>query len=134
MSHARCKLAAFILVLLSAAPAAAEPAVVQTKLKLRSGPGPAFSILAVLPSGTKLDAQKCTDEWCRVKLDRLVGYVSRDLLKMAADSYASAVPQAALAPAPPKATLGGPHVWQWNDSAWRDRQWRRLEWHNRLNR
>jgi uncharacterized protein YraI len=131
MSHARSHLIAVALLLSSAAHAVAEPAVVQRKLNLRSGPGPAFATLAVLPPGARFDAQKCSGEWCHVRFGRQAGYVSREFIKTGADSFASAAPHSA--PEHLKPTLGGPHVWQWNDSAWRDRHWRRLEWHNRMN-
>jgi uncharacterized protein YraI len=108
--------------------AAAEPAVVQSKLNLRSGPGPAFAILAVLPPGTRLDVQKCTDDWCRVSVGRQTGYTSRTLLKLGSESYAAAPP---VAPPVPKPTSADVRVWQWNNSEWRDRHWRALEWHNR---
>ena len=132
MSRARTNLIAIALLLMSAANAVAEPLIVQSKLNLRSGPGPAFATLGLLPAGTKVDAQKCSDEWCQVKIGRQVGYVSRQFLKSGADSYASAAPPAA--PVQPKATLAGPHVWQWHNSEWRDRHWRRLEWRNRMRR
>ena len=133
MSHARQGFVAAALGCLFATQAWAEPAVVDSKLNLRSGPGPAFAVIAVVPPGTKLDAQKCTDEWCRVKLGRQIGYVSRSLLKIGADSFASAEPYPTPARVNPKPMLAGPHVWKWNDSEWRDRQWRRLDWHNRMN-
>jgi len=132
VSHVRTKLIAVTLLLLPAAHALAEPAIVQSKLNLRAGPGPAFPVLAVLPAGTKLSTQKCGDEWCRVSFGRQPGYVSREFLKFGNDSYASVAPQ--LEPVQAKPTLGGPHVWQWNDRESRDRNWRRLEWHNRMNR
>jgi uncharacterized protein YraI len=126
--RARQGFVALGIVVLLAIPAMAEPAVVLSKLNLRSGPGPAFAITAVLPPGTKLDVQKCAEEWCRVSFGRQTGYTSRTLLKLGSDSYA-AVPSSA--PAEPKPTLAGARVWQWNDSEWRDRHWRALEWHNR---
>jgi uncharacterized protein YraI len=132
--HAGKSFIAATAVLLSVAQAAAEPALAQKKLTLRSGPGPAFTTLAIVPSGTKLDAQKCADEWCRVKLGHLVGYVGRAFLKTGADSYASATPHPAPAPVEPKPTATGPHVWQWRDSDWRNEHWRQIEWQNRLNR
>jgi uncharacterized protein YraI len=135
MSHTRANFVAVTLVVLSAACAAAEPAVVgDTKLNLRSGPGPAFGIVAVLAPGTKLQTQKCTDEWCRVKLGRMVGYTSRAHLKIGADSYASAAPEAApdVEAKPVKPTLTGPRISRWRDSEWRDKHWRQFGWRNRL--
>jgi uncharacterized protein YraI len=130
MPHAGSKPIAVMLLLMFAGSAAAEPVLAQSKLNLRTGPGPAFATLAVLPPGTKFDAQKCSDEWCRVKFGRQVGYVSRAYLGMGADSYASVAPAAA--PAPSKPALPEPRVWQWNDGDWRNEHWRRLEWHNRM--
>ena len=61
MSHTRASFAVATLVILSAANATAEPAVVGgTKLNLRSGPGPAFGIVAVMAPGTRLQTEKCT--------------------------------------------------------------------------
>lgn len=124
-------LIAAVLLSMSAASAAADPAVVSSKLNLRSGPGPAFNVIAVMPLGTKVDVQTCGEEWCRVVLGRRIGYANRALLKTGVDSYASAAPHPA--PAEPKATLTGPTIWQWRDEDWRNEHWRRLEWHNRLN-
>ena len=134
MSHARSCLIAGVLAAVSAAHAAAEPALIESKLNLRSGPGSAFGVLAVMPAGTKLDMQKCNDEWCRVKFGAQVGYASRTFLTTGADSYASAAPHAAPAPLEPKPTLTGPHVWQWRNDEWRNDHWRKLDWHNRMNR
>lgn len=133
MPHASKVCIAVIAAVLCTAQAHAETATVDSKVNLRTGPGPAFSIVGVIPAGTRLTVEKCTDEWCRVRAGRAHGYISRALLKGGSDSLASAAP----APAPaaePKPTLGGVHVWQWRDSEWRDRHWRRLEWNNRLNR
>ena len=137
MSHTRASFAVATLVILSAANATAEPAVVgDTKLNLRAGPGPAFGIVAVMAPGTRLQTEKCTPEWCRVKLDRMVGYTSRAHLKIGTDSYASAAPEAApeAEPKPTKPTLTGPRISRWRDSEWRDRHWREFGWRNRLKR
>jgi len=128
---ARSDLITAAIVLLSVASAAAEPAVVGSTLNLRAGPGAAFNVIAKLPAGTRLDVQNCGEEWCRVAVGRSSGYVNRALLRIGADSYASAAPHPA--PVEPKATLTGPTIWQWRDSEWRDRHWRQLDWHNRLN-
>ena len=129
--HARQAIVAVVLSSMLVAHAAAEPAVVQSKINLRSGPGPAFGIVAVLPPGTRLDVQKCTDEWCRVSIGRQAGYASRALIKLGSEAYASAPPVVThTAPASPKSAAGEARVWQWDDSEWRNRHWQRLERHN----
>jgi uncharacterized protein YraI len=124
-------IAAFAVLASSAAGAVAEPAIIATKVNLRSGPGGAFDVVAVMPEGARLDVQKCGDEWCRVKFGHLSGYASRSLLKQGAEAYASATPQPATTPAEPQATLGGPYLWQWNNPEQRDRVWRDIQFHNR---
>ena len=133
VSRAKNLIAAFMLFAF-AAPAAAQPAITDSKLNLRSGPGPAFGIIAVMPAGTKFDIERCGGDWCRVKAGRQVGYASKALLKTGADSYASVAPQPAPTPAvaAPQANLTGPHIWQWKNDDWRDDNWRRLQWHNRI--
>jgi hypothetical protein len=115
----------------SVAGAAAEPAIIETKVNLRSGPGGAFDVIAVMPEGTRLDVQKCGDQWCRVKFGRQSGYASRSLLKPGEEIYASAPPPQPAPPPEPKATLSGPYLWQWNDREQRDRVWRDIQFHNR---
>jgi uncharacterized protein YraI len=124
-------IAALAVLASSAAGAAAEPATIKTKVNLRSGPGGAFDVVAVMPEGSRLDVQKCGDEWCRVKFGHVTGYASRGLLKTGAEAYASAPPRQATTPAEPKATLTGPHIWDWNDREQRDRVWRDIQFHNR---
>jgi uncharacterized protein YraI len=122
----------FALLAASAAGAAAEPATIETKVNLRSGPGGAFDVVAVMPEGARLDMQKCRDDWCRVKFGHVTGYASRAFLKTGADAFASAPPPPAAASAEPKATLTGPHIWDWDDREQRDRIWRRIQFHNRM--
>lgn len=124
-------IAAVAMLASSAAGAAAEPATISTKVNLRSGPGGAFDVVAVMPEGSRLDVMKCGDEWCRVKFGRVTGYASRALLKSGADVYASAASQPPSTPAEPKAMLTGPYLWQWNDREARDRIWRDIQFHNR---
>jgi len=111
--------------------AAAEPAVVQSKINLRSGPGPAFGIVVVLPPGIRLDVQKCTDDWCRVSFGRQAAYASRALIKLGSEAYAAAPPaEIHRAPAAPKSAATEARVWQWDDGEWRNRHWQKLERHN----
>ena len=107
--------------------------VVESKLNLRSGPGPAFAIVAVMPPGTKLDTQKCNDEWCRVKFGRQVGYASRKsaqnrrgfLCLRRAGRRARG--NEAHADRSARSGNGG-------RQRWRNDHWRRLDWHNRMGR
>jgi uncharacterized protein YraI len=131
--HASKVCIAAVAAVLCSPQAQAETATVDTKVNFRTGPGPAFSIIGVIAPGTRLAVEKCTEEWCRVRVGRARGYISRALLKDGSDSFASAAPP----PAPtaePKATLKGIRVWQWRDDDWRDQHWRRIQWHNRLKR
>jgi len=53
------------LVALSAGAAAAAPAVVDTGLNLRSGPGSQYPVVATMPAGATVDATQCGGGWCR---------------------------------------------------------------------
>jgi uncharacterized protein YraI len=126
-------LAAIALLVLSAGNSGAETAVAETRLNLRSGPGPAFSVIVVMEPGTKVDVQQCHRTWCRVKLGQRTGFTSRAYLRFGTDAYASAVdevapPPAAAASAPAST---GPRIWRWRDPDWRDRHWRKFGWRNR---
>jgi uncharacterized protein YraI len=125
MSPPNRAIAAFAVLALSAAGAAAVPATIETNVNLRAGPGSAFDVVAVMPEGARLDVQKCGDEWCRVTFGHVSGYASRAFLK-----HSEAPPQHAAAPEP-KATLTGPYIWDWNNPEQRDRAWRSIQWHNR---
>ena len=123
-------LLAAIAVLIATTGASAE--VAERRLNLRSGPGPAFSIIAVMPAGARVAIEKCSDQWCRLTFGRHVGYASRTYLgdgSGGADALASAEPPSA---ANAKPTSTGPRIWNWQDRDARDRNWRRLGWHNRL--
>jgi uncharacterized protein YraI len=125
-------IAALALLASSAADAAAEPATIETNVNLRSGPGGAFNVLAVIPEGSRLDVQICRGEWCRVKFEGLAGYASRGLLKIGQVAYPSVSQLPMPTPAEPKATLTGPYLWQWVDREQRDRVWRGIQFHNRM--
>ncbi len=129
----KCLIAAAI-VLLSASYAAAQPAMVGSNLNLRSGPGPAFGVIVMMPAGSKVEIQKCRAEWCRVKYGRQVGYTARDFLKVGADAFASTAAEPEPAAEPVKPRLTGPRIWRWRDAEWRDNHWRRFGWRNRLKR
>ena len=132
------KVFAMLLLLgLSMGSAAAEPAVIESKLNLRAGPGPAFGIVAVMPPGARVEVQRCRDDWCRVVFQRVVGYASRAYLDgREAQSYAAAVPLPAPTPddADPDEAEEQPRIWRWTDRDFRDRHWRDIEFQNRHRR
>jgi uncharacterized protein YraI len=129
---------AVLLLGLSAGSAAAEPAVIESKLNLRAGPGPAFAVIAIMPPGARVEVKRCREDWCRVVFQRVVGYASRAYLdgRAAQSSYAAAGPL----PAPPPDAAESeeaeeqPRIWRWTDAHWRDRHWRDIEFRNRHRR
>jgi len=68
------------LMAVSAGVTAAAPAVVQTDLTLRSGPGPRYAAIATLPAGTTVDVRTCTSRWCRVAFEGGQGFANRAYL------------------------------------------------------
>jgi uncharacterized protein YraI len=70
------------LLALSAGAAAAVPAVVQTDLNLRSGPGPRFAAVAAMPAGATVDVGGCSGAWCAVNFDGAQGYANRAYLNI----------------------------------------------------
>jgi len=68
------------LLALSCGAAFAEPAILETNAKLRSGPGMQFATLVVLPGGTTVDVMDCGGRWCAVAYGQRQGYVARSLI------------------------------------------------------
>ena len=122
---------------LSIESATAEPTVIESKLNLRAGRGPAFGVIAVMPPGARIEVRRCRDDWCRVVFQRLVGYASRAYVEArATQSYAAATPLPAPPPddAEPEEAEEQPRIWRWTDREWRERHWRDIEFHNRHRR
>ncbi|WGS20568.1 MULTISPECIES: SH3 domain-containing protein [unclassified Bradyrhizobium] len=67
-------------VALSAGAAMAAPAVVESSVNLRNGPGTEFAVIATLPAGATVNATDCAVGWCRVSYDGEEGYASRAYL------------------------------------------------------
>jgi uncharacterized protein YraI len=139
MTQSKTLLIAALGLVIWAGIARADPAVVTSRLNLRSGPGPAFGVRSVLEPGTKIDVRRCRGKWCRVKFKRNIGYVSRLYVKFGADTFASAAaaPEPPVAPAAEKGSkpkLTGPRIWRWRDQKWRDRHWRQFGWRYRHRR
>jgi hypothetical protein len=68
------------LLALSSSVAVADPAVLETNAKVRSGPGMQFSTLTVLPGGSTVDVMDCSGRWCAVAYGERQGYMARSLL------------------------------------------------------
>lgn len=73
----RIQVAAFLLAGAWAVPAAAATCFVQGPSFFRTGPGTRFVVLQELSRGTMVDVQSCAEQWCRVQLGRVTGYVSQ---------------------------------------------------------
>src|SRR3954452_24216056 len=75
-------LAAASALVLSAGVAAAAPAIVESPLNLRAGPGPEYPVVGSLPGGATVDVAGCTGSWCQVQFGRESGFASRSHLNM----------------------------------------------------
>ncbi|HEX5508493.1 MAG TPA: SH3 domain-containing protein [Pseudolabrys sp.] len=76
--------------LLLAGAGAANAAVVESDLNLRSGPGTGYGVVAVMPAGARVDVVGCTGSWCRVAYGSAEGYASRNYLGGRGAAYAGA--------------------------------------------
>ncbi|UOA25747.1 DUF1236 domain-containing protein [Pseudosulfitobacter sp. DSM 107133] len=86
---------ASIIVLTAAAPVLAQntAAVAATDLNIRSGPGPQYDILGVIPGGESAVVDGCLTDaaWCKVVFDGKSGWSSSDYLAVAVDEQAVAL-------------------------------------------
>jgi len=60
--------------------AAAAPAVVQSSVNLRAGPGTEYEVIAAMPGGASVDVMGCSRSWCQVNFDGTPGFASRGYL------------------------------------------------------
>jgi uncharacterized protein YraI len=67
---------------LSAGYAAATPAVVETDLNARTGPGTGYAVIATLPAGSTVEVIGCGGSWCRIDLGGRTAYASRRYLAL----------------------------------------------------
>ena len=78
-----------------AAPGLAQTAqaVAATDLNIRSGPGPFFDILGVIPGGTEVAVDGCLEaaSWCKVDFNDLTGWSSSDYLAVGVEDLAIAL-------------------------------------------
>jgi uncharacterized protein YraI len=76
--------AAAAIIAMSAGVAAAAPAVSETDLNMRSGPGTDHAVVDVIPAGATVGVLDCAGTWCRVAYAGATGYASRSYLAMGA--------------------------------------------------
>jgi uncharacterized protein YraI len=77
--------------LLLAGAGAANAAVVESDLNLRSGPGTGYGVVAVMPAGAQVDVLSCSGSWCRVAYGAAEGWASRSYLAgIGGPAYAAA--------------------------------------------
>ena len=69
--------------ILSAGAVAAAPAVAESSVNLRAGPGTQYPVVDTIPGGATVDVRGCTGSWCRVNFNGEVGYASRNYLALA---------------------------------------------------
>jgi len=74
MSMLRTAAAALIIGALSVVDAAAKPATVTAEVNLRKGPGTDTDVITLIPKGTTVEVEKCTNGWCHVTFDGRDGY------------------------------------------------------------
>ena len=60
--------------------ALAAPAVVQSAVNLRAGPGVDFPVITAMQAGAPVNVMGCGENWCRVAFAGTVGFADRDFL------------------------------------------------------
>jgi len=83
-------------------PSQAPPAVVNTTVNLRQGPGTSYTVINKIPAGSPVDVGNCSGQWCQVTWQGQNGYVIATSL---AQGGGGAPPPGA---PPPGAVAGGP--------------------------
>jgi len=68
------------LLALSTGMAAAAPAVVQSDVNLRAGPGIEYEVIGAMPGGATVNVRRCGASWCQVNFAGTVGFASRAFL------------------------------------------------------
>ncbi|HWM81487.1 MAG TPA: SH3 domain-containing protein [Pseudolabrys sp.] len=111
--------------LLLAGAGAANAAIVQSDLNLRSGPGTAYRVISVMPAGADVDVLGCSGSWCRIAWGAAEGYASASYLA-GGPAYAVAPPPVVVAP--PLFSFG---VGTWDYGWGGNRGWHRYRgWNN----
>jgi hypothetical protein len=92
-----------VLLALSAASAAAAPALAVNNVNLRQGPGTTYTIIMTIPGGSNVDVGGCSGQWCQVTFQGQNGYA----IATSFDQGGGAPPPGAAGP-PPAGYAGPP--------------------------
>ena len=74
MTFGKIATAAGMLLMLSAASAAAAPALAVNNVNLRQGPGTTYTVIMTIPGGSNVDVGGCSGQWCQVTFQGQNGY------------------------------------------------------------
>jgi uncharacterized protein YraI len=83
MSVVRIAAAAAIFTLLSAAAATAKPIATTGDTNLRKAPGTDSPVLTLIPKGTTVEVDTCSNGWCKASFDGQDGFVIAQNVGMA---------------------------------------------------
>src|SRR5687768_5169724 len=72
--------------------ASAVPAVVETDLNVRTGPGPGYAVIDTMPAGASVEVIACYSGWCEVVWQGYDGFASRAYLDILAGATVIAPP------------------------------------------
>src|ERR1700684_4347845 len=109
MTFGKITASAGMLLALSAASAAAAPALAINNVNLRQGPGTTYTVIMTIPGGSNVDVSGCNGQWCQVTFQGQNGYAiatSFDQGGGAPPPRAGGPPPAGYAPAPPPGYAG----------------------------
>ena len=103
MTFGKIVASAGVLLALSAASAAAAPALATNNVNLRQGPGTTYTVIMTIPGGSNVDVSGCSGQWCQVTFQGQNGYA----IATSFDQGGGAPPPGAAGP-PPAGYAGPP--------------------------
>jgi len=103
MRNGKLATCSVLLLALSAATAAAAPALAVNNVNLRQGPGTTYTVILTIPGGSNVEVSGCTAGWCQVAFQGQYGYVIATSL-----DQGNGPPGAGTVPPPPAGTAAGP--------------------------
>jgi hypothetical protein len=120
MAFGKIAASAGALLALSAAGAAAAPALAVNNVNLRQGPGTTYAVILTIPGGSNVDVGGCGGQWCQVTFQGQHGYAIATSFDQGGGTpppgvagapppgYAPPPPPPGYAPPPPPPGYAGP--------------------------